>query len=133
MRDTWRKNWLRSIRELSALDWQSSLWGESNNPHHSYVEYIESYIDDLALAEGYASPLSQGFVSNDEVEAVANLHKTVKRYHEPSSPYDHSSILADPLWINLTKIAEATRQSLLSLLIDREEIEILKRTEPEYP
>lgn len=29
--------------------------------------------------------------------------------------------------------AEAARQSLLSLIIDREEIEILNRTEPEYP
>jgi hypothetical protein len=133
LRRNWRHRWLSSIRELSALDWQKSLWGKSENRHQSYVEYVESYSDDLILSDGYSWAVEKGFLSPDEAKAVAPMHELLNAYKESSSHFDHDAILADPGWIQITKAAEQTRQRLLETLTDANEQQILKRIHPEFP
>jgi len=129
----WRRNWLSSIRELAAIDWQRDLWGKSTNPHHSFVEYVESYINDLALEDGYSLALEHGLVSESEVEAVCETDRLIRSYNSPSSDFDHAAILSDAAWHRVTQAAEAARNRLLAIITDEDECRILLAMEPEYP
>lgn len=132
LRRSWRLNWLSSIRELSALDWQRSRWGKSSNPHHSFVEYITVYFDDVLLGEDYLERLTEGLISQREVAAVADFHAAIDRYPVHLG-IDHDAILRDPAWIETVAAAAGARTNLLAIIDEPDERRELLRDEPEFP
>jgi hypothetical protein len=132
LRRAWRRNWLSSIRELSAGDWQRRLWGKSDNPHHSFDEYLSMYFDEVVL-DGYGARIAEGLISREEADAVADFHIAFDRYQAPIGPVKHDDILADPAWIEVVALANHARAALLTLIDDPDERQLLLRDEPEYP
>ncbi len=133
LRQTWRRNWLASIRELAASDWQRSFWGKSDNPHHSFDEYLAVYFDDVVFESGYEGRVAEGLLSSREAVAVAEFHDAIDRYPSPPNPVDHEKVLADPAWGKVVEAAERARISLLALIDDPDERRELLRDEPEFP
>ncbi|MCU0643564.1 MAG: hypothetical protein MUC94_04830 [bacterium] len=61
------------------------------------------YFDDLNLSNGYESYVKDGFVTNQEVEAISEIHKLASEYIEPA--HNQKVILADPNWKKVVKSA----------------------------
>ncbi len=133
LRQIWRRNWLASIRELSALDWQRDLWGKSDNPHHSFDEYLTVYFDEVVFSDGYEARIREGLLSASEVDAIDAFHSLIDAYPAPSNPVDHNAVLADPAWAEVVNAATRARENLLALIADPEERRELLRDQPEYP
>jgi hypothetical protein len=132
LRRTWRRNWLASIREISAEDWQRELWATSKNPHHTPVEYLCSYFDDLVLTQGYQERIAEGLLSGREADAVADFHALIDRYPSPGNVRPEA-VLDDPLWSAVVTSAARARSNLLELISDPEERRELLRERPEHP
>jgi hypothetical protein len=131
LRRTWRRNWLASIREISADDWQRELWIQSKNPHHSPVEYLCSYFDDLVLSQGYQGLIVQGLLSEEEADAVADFHTLIDRYSSPGNVHPEV-VLSDPLWAAVVASAARARSNLLEIISDPEERLELLREQPDH-
>jgi|GEM_PF-5637445 hypothetical protein len=56
----WIERWLGCINELTSLDFQKISWFNRThtNPHWSFVEFMCSYFDDLAIDEYYEYQLN---------------------------------------------------------------------------
>lgn len=132
VRATWRANWLSSIQELADLGMQRATWlnPHSGNPHYSFVEYVESYFSDLALAKdwgGYAARIKEHLLSQDEAAAVSQLHAVFESYEPPADWFDHHSILEDPKWLRVVDAAQAAQARLATIIDDPLERESLLR------
>ena len=130
LRRNWRRNWLRSIHEFADLDTQRRLWlhPTARNPHYTFLEYICSYFDDLAVfddsvsGDAYATAREQGLVSAEEVAAVEAFHAILDAYEAPGKDdYDHEAILKDPKWGEVVAAARSAQSALLPLIHDPEE------------
>lgn len=132
LRARWRSSWLYSIQELSDLEMQRATWlnPHNDNPHYSFVEYVEAYLDDLALGDangGYAACVAEGLMSEEEAAAALKLHALLERYEPPTDRYDHHTILEDPEWHYIVSAAEEAKASLLSIIVQPHERAILLR------
>jgi len=131
IRPTWRRNWLESIAEFADYDLQSRSWfggPEYNSPYWSFVEWMCRYFDDYSLSFGYASFISDGFVSPEEAEAVQEFHAAADTYKAPGgNDYDHRAILSDPGWQHVVSLADGARLRLLSIIKEPSERALLQR------
>ena len=130
LRRNWRMNWLRSIQEFADLDTQRRLWLDPDVPnrHYTFVEYMCSYFDDLAVfddasvsGDAYAVARAQALVSAEEAAAVEPFHATLDAYEAPAGAYDHEAMLADPKWRSVVAAAKAAQSALMPLNHDPEE------------
>lgn len=131
-RKLWREQWFDSLTEISALNYQRQTWGQTANPHDSYIEYTECYFGDLRTSDGYQSLVADGFLSFEEAFLVADLHLQLKEYR-PAWEYDNAAILTDPAWLSIVSAARLARQRLLGLVTEPEERSILLHSEPQRP
>ena len=121
LRRNWRTNWLSSIQEFADEETQRRSWlDETNtNPHHSFVEYLCSYFDDLGLSDGgYEWAVNEGLLSEREVAAVGSFHKVADAYKSSTGDYDHQAILDDPNWRAVVAAAKRAQVELLNLIDD---------------
>ncbi|MGE3250840.1 MAG: hypothetical protein AB7J28_05080 [Hyphomonadaceae bacterium] len=135
-RKTWREQWLDSLTEISALNWQRRNWGALPNPHYTWSECIECYFSDALRGGGYEELVSAGLLSFDEAFAVAEMHLRLDAFVRGMAVHgrrDHHTILSDPAWIGVTEAARRARRQLLKLITEKNEREVLLRAEPENP
>ena len=122
-KDLWRERWLGCINELTSLDLQKRSWLDKThtNPHWSFVEFMCSYFDDLAIDDNYKYPLDKGWVTKKEYEIIEDWHIILDRYDSPKNDdYDNEAILNDPKWIEILQIGVVTRNELAKILNETE-------------
>jgi hypothetical protein len=135
LRRTWRLQWLGSIEEFTNIEIQRRAWlnADHTNPHYSYTEYRCCYFDDLGLSgdQGYATCLTEGFICEDEFQAVSGFHQALSNYMPPPGEgFEGQRILADPAWEAVVEAAKACREELLRILTDPQEITALTKIAP---
>jgi hypothetical protein len=120
----WRQRWLSSINELTSLRLQQESWldrNNSTNPHWSFIEFWECYIDDTLGAEDYTYFLDLGWVSQEEYDAIKVWHNSLEAYQSPANDdYDHDAILKDSKWIEIVRLGEIAKQRLVTMLPEDE-------------
>ena len=111
------------INELTSLDLQKKSWLDRThtNPHWSFVEFMCSYFDDLAIDENYKYQLDKDWVTKKEYEIIEDWHIALDKYNSPKKDdYDNEAILNDPKWLEISQIGVATRNDLAKILNDTE-------------
>ena len=125
----WRRNWLESLTEFADLALQQRSWFGGpgfESPYWSFVEFNCRYFDDYSLSAGYKEFVQDGYLTQSEADAVAAFHEAADQYKSPrGDDYDHVSILADPKWLNVVRLAGEAKAALLPLLHDPNELAIL--------
>lgn len=124
-KNEWRKRWLSSINELTSFDLQKKSWIDKthSNPHWSFVEFMCSYFDDLAIDDNYKYQLDKGWVSKKEYEIIEDWHIALDKYNSPKNDnYDNEAILNDPNWLNILEIGIKTRKELAKTLNESERV-----------
>lgn len=114
-KETWRKNWILIIKDLTNLEYQKQTWlkQDNNNTYYSFVEFMCSYFDDLGLDDGYKKSIKCGFVTQKEYDSISKWHKLLSEYKSPNNnDYDHIEILNDKKWLDIVELGKI---SLLSL------------------
>jgi len=122
-KNLWRERWLGCINELTSHDLQKKSWLDNThtNPHWSFVEFMCSYFDDLAIDENYKYQLDKGWVTQKELEIIEDWHIALDKYNSPKNDdYDNEAILNDPKWLEILQIGVATRNNLTKTLNDTE-------------
>lgn len=119
----WRERWLNCINQLTSFDLQKISWVDKThkNLHWSFVEFICSYFDDLAIDDNYKWQLDKGWVTNKEFEIIENWHIALDNYKSPNNDdYDNEAILNDPIWKEILQIGIKARNELEKILNDTE-------------
>lgn len=122
-KDEWRKRWLSSINELTSFDLQKKSWLDKthSNPHWSFVEFMCSYFDDLAIDNNYKYQLDKGWVTKKEYKLIEDWHIALDKYNSPKNEnYDNEAVLNDPNWLNILEIGIKTREELAKTLNESE-------------
>ena len=121
-KNLWRARWLSCINELTSPDLQKKSWLDNthSNPHWTFVEFMCSYFDDLAIAENYKYQLDKDWVTNSEYELIEDWHIALDKYNSPNRDFDNEAILNDPEWIKILQIGIAARNNLAKILNDTE-------------
>lgn len=122
-RETWRKNWLEFIAELTSIELQRSSWlhPENQNPHWTFVEFMCGYFDDAIHQDPYSKHIANGLVSVNEHAAIQLWHEALDAYKTPTGDeHDHQAILEDPKWIAIVEAGSAARQRLVLLVNEKE-------------
>ena len=123
----WRNRWLSSINELTSYELQKKSWLDktNTNPHWSFVEFMCSYFDDLAIDNDYETPIRAEWISKNEYEVIKIWHKKLNSYKSPkNNDYDVEAILNDKLWQAIVTEGQITK-NLLSQIIDKDEVKTL--------
>lgn len=118
-KNLWRERWLGCINELTSLDLQKKSWLDNThtNPHWSFVEFMCSYFDDLAIDDNYKYPLDNGLVTRQEYEIIKEWHEALDKYDSPKNvDYDNEAILNDPKWIEILQTGINAKNKLVGLL-----------------
>ncbi|WP_417556933.1 hypothetical protein [Mesoflavibacter zeaxanthinifaciens] len=113
--ETWRKNWILIIKDLTNLEYQKQTWlnQDNKNIYYSFVEFMCSYFDDLDLDDGYEKFIKWGFVTQKEYDSISKWHNLLSEYKPPNNnDYSHSAILNDKKWIDIVELGKI---SLLGL------------------
>lgn len=124
-KNEWRKRWLSSINELTSFDLQKKSWIDKthSNPHWSFVEFMCSYFDDLAIDNNYKYQLDKGWVTKKEYELIEDWHIALDKYKSPKNDnYDNEAILSDPNWLNILEIGIKSREELAKTLNESERV-----------
>jgi hypothetical protein len=122
-KNLWREQWLSCINELTSLDLQKKSWLDKThtNPHWSFVEFMSSYFDDLAIDDNYKSQLEKEWVTKEEFEIIENWHIALENYKSPKNDhYDNEAILNDNNWTEILQIGMETKNELGKTLNDTE-------------
>jgi len=122
-RNFWRERWLGCINELTSLDLQKKSWLDRThkNPHWSFVEFMCSYFDDLAIDENYKYQLDKNWVTKKEYEIIEDWHIALDKYNSPKKDdFDNEAILNNLKWLEILQIGVATRNNLAKILNDTE-------------
>ena len=131
-RKSWRRNWLRSLLDLSDLQLQQRwLDRRITNPAWSYVEFICSYFNDCGIDNGYDSLIRNGFVTQEEYFAIQNFHKALENYAEPNGCYDPQEILNDHKWQALVELGRRSALELQKIIDDPSEQKIFLEEAPQ--
>ena len=128
-KETWRKNWLNSINELTTLELQKNSWlnSENKNPHWSYIEFLSCYFDDLEISENYTDELNINLISQQEYEIIKDWHNRLNKYEEPNNDsYNHKLILEDSKWYEIVEIGKNAKRQL-SQILNLQERELLEK------
>lgn len=122
-RNNWRERWLNSIYELTTIDLQINSWlnQQNTNPHWSYIEFIETYFDDLSLTDSYETILKQGWVTYQEYETIKEWHEKLDKYKAPDNDdHNHKAILEDSNWIEIVELGEKSKHQLAQMVNSKE-------------
>lgn len=122
-KNLWRERWLGCINELTSIDLQKKSWlnKTQTNPHWSFVEFMCSYFDDLAIAENYKFQLDNGWVTKKEFDIIEAWHITLDKYNSPKNDdHDNEAILNDPKWLEILQVGVKTRNELGKTLNETE-------------
>lgn len=122
-KNLWRARWLGCINQLTSFDLQNKSWLDKthSNPHWSFVEFMCSYFDDLAIDENYKYQLDQGWVTKKEFKLIEDWHIALDKYNSPKNDdYDNEAVLNDPKWIELLKNGVKARNKLAKTLNETE-------------
>jgi len=114
-KETWRRNWILIIKDLTNLEYQKRTWLDSKNtnPYYSFIEFMCSYFDDLDLSDGYEKHIESELITKTEYEIISDWHKLLSEYESPNSDdYDNRAVLNDKNWL---KIIDLGKKSLKSL------------------
>ena len=114
-KETWRRNWLFMIKDLTDLEYQKQTWLDPNNtnPYYSFVEFMCSYFDDLEVGDEYEKVLAFDFVSIPEYESIAKWHKLLSVYSTPNNEdNDTKAILQDKKWIEIIALGKESIENL---------------------
>ncbi len=122
-RDLWRARWLGCINELTSFNLQKKSWLDKNhtNPHWSFLEFMSSYFDDLALDDHYKLPLEKSWITKEEFEIIKGWHKVLANYVSPkNNDYNNKTVLNDPKWLSIVQSGVTARDKLAEILSKRE-------------
>lgn len=122
-KDIWRKRWLSCINKLTSLDLQRKSWLDktNTNPHWTFVEFMCTYFDDLAIDNSYKYQLEKEWVLKQEFEIIKEWHEELDKFHSPQNDdYDHEAILNDPKWLEIVQMGVNARNKLAKTLSERE-------------
>lgn len=128
-KNLWRERWLDCINELTSLDLQKKSWLDrtQTNPHWSFVEFMCSYFDDLAIDDNYKFLLEKYWLTNQEFEIIKDWHEALDKYVSPKNDdYDHAAILTDQKWLDILQIGLTMKRKLATILNEKE-VKILTR------
>lgn len=131
-KEQWRSRWLSCLNELTSIKLQQKSWVDKSNtnPHWSFVEFMCSYFDDLAIDNQYEYPLTENWITKNEFEIIKKWHGLLDKYDSPSNDdYDVVNILKDRNWqliveegqkakIELSKIISNSEKQILNEEID---------------
>ena len=131
-KEQWRSRWLSCLNELTSIELQKKSWVDKSNtnPHWSFVEFMCSYFDDLAIDNQYEYPLTENWITKNEFEIIKKWHGLLDKYDSPSNDgYDVVNILEDRNWqliveegqkakIELSKIISNSEKQILNEEID---------------
>ena len=118
-KETWRRNWILMIKDLTNLEYQKRTWFDSNNtnPYYSFIEFMCSYFDDLDLSEGYQKHIESELVTKAEYETISDWHKLLSEYESPNNyDYDNRAVLNDKNWLKIIDLGKKSLKSLKSNL-----------------
>ena len=122
-KNLWRERWLCCINELTSLDLQRKSWLDRThtNPHWSFVEFMCSYFDDLAIDENYKYQLDNSWITSQEFEIIKDWHEALDKYNSPKNDdYDHETILNDSKWLEILQSGVTIKSKLASTLNETE-------------
>jgi hypothetical protein len=122
-KNLWRERWLGCINQLNSLDLQKKSWTDltHKNPHWSFIEFMCSYFDDLAIDDKYKYQLDKGWISKEEFEILEKWHIKLDKYNSPKNDdYDNEATLNDPKWLEVLQIGVETRNKLAKTLNETE-------------
>ena len=130
IRASWRLRWLSAIQAFADTETQQTRWldPEEINPHYSFVECMCCYFDDAWMREPDAlrKRVEKGDISPEESAAVSEFHALAEAYKSPNGDdWDSKAVLADPAWQAVRKAAQAAQHSLLQVLTDVHEQQLL--------
>lgn len=124
----WRQRWLKSINELTSLEFQQKTWLDLNNPslHYSFTEFMNSYFDDLLSGYEYPFYIIKGWLTQQEYDTISEWHMILDQYESPNRmDNDNLAILNDINWIGITDIGCKAKNNLIKFL-DNTEILLLE-------
>ncbi|MGB1205857.1 MAG: hypothetical protein ACPG5B_09435 [Chitinophagales bacterium] len=125
----WRNRWLSCLNELTSIELQKTSWLDKSttNPHWSYVEFMCSYFDDLAIDNNYEEQLKNGYISKEEYLIIKDWHIKLDNYNEPNGDCDNrEAILKDKKWLRIVNEGFEIRKKMENFL-NSKEIEILNK------
>ena len=99
----WKINILKSLIDLSDIDFQKETW-LGNNPNFisSYIETVNTLFDDFDF-ERYVKYYASINGKNDLYFRFNDLINMINQYEEPDND---ELILKDPKWISITNKAK---------------------------
>lgn len=126
-KETWRRNWILMIKDLTNLEYQKKTWLDCNNtnPYYSFIEFMCFYFDDLDLSDGYEKYIKSELVTKAEYETISDWHKLLSEYESPNyNDYDNRAVLTDENWLKIIDLGKKSLKSL-KLNLDKSERSLL--------
>ena len=114
-KETWRRNWILMIKDLTNLKYQKKTWLDPNNtnPYYSFIEFMCSYFDDLNISDGYEKLINSGLVTQTEFESIAEWNNSLSEYDSPNNDdYNNKAVLNDPKWLEIIEIGIKSIENL---------------------
>ena len=114
---------------MTSIDLQNQSWLDYNNinPHWSFIEFINTYFNDLLCNFDYKYFIDKNYVSLQEYEIIEEWHTALAEYNAPKNEdFDHKEILNDPMWLKLVEKGKMSKEKL-KLLLNNEELSILNK------
>lgn len=131
-----RNRWFDLLFEFTDTELQKRLWIESYYSDYigSATEAINQYLYDLDLIDGYESFVNEGFVTQEEADAVFEFHELLNIYvsRPEKKSLSDKNILRDIEWINLTKLAKENWEKLKIIIKDKRELEYIISLENQF-
>jgi hypothetical protein len=116
----WRMYWMHYLNSLADIKLQERWLNKKiTNPAWSYVEFVESYYDQVP--DGYNSLIQNGYVSKIEYDCIKDFHKELNKYSPPNQSDNPEDILKDPKWVELVKLCKRSLHALNEVLVDEKE------------
>jgi len=126
-REVWRKNWLLCLNKLTDIELQKQAWLDKTNTnrHWTFIEFIDSYFNDLSIEKKYEFPLQKGWLTKQEYETLKKWHDLLDNYQPPGNDdYNHEEILNDKNWHFVVQKGKNAIKTLLKNL-NKDEAKIL--------
>ncbi len=122
-KNLWRERWLGCMNELTSLDLQKKSWLDRThtNPHWSFIEFMNSYFNDLVIDDNYKESLESGLVSKQEFKIIKEWHESLDKYNPPKNDdSDNEAVLKDSEWLKILQIGVDAKNKLAETLIELE-------------
>ena len=86
------------------------------------------------MIDGYESFVNEGFVTQEEADAVFEFHELLNIYvsRPEKKSLSDKNILRDIEWINLTKLAKENWEKLKIIIKDKRELEYIISLENQF-